>query len=503
MFVRTLVSLCVVSACAVDEVDSHGDFVERAAGPVLIQPGSQTNVLNVVGNDWVIYQSGATIFVSRLEPGARPVAISDTPIAPGTTSGPQVLVSGHVALIWPDQPAFLATTPSRLVIWSPETGAHVASTRSVTPTNTGFFASIAVSPDDRTVVFVDNVDATGTRGDLVFAPIDASRKLTIAHDVNVDYTNPTCTPDIVYSSLEATAHPLASYCTGSDTTATLATVDHGYARILATGLIASPRTFGRHDVVTTVLADHSPVQVGLDGKITVLDTNTSSLVFPTQNGKIYSIATTSAGVAFEQIDPRHHDTHSIVALPISRVYAKHSPPGQPYYTDELVSPDFTTLMYPTQSDPSTGLRDVVIADITDRTPTPVRLASESLCGSSFEIFTQDSTHALYYCLDPATGVFSLFAGSLDTAPHRISSGATEFQHFGVAGSTIVYADNSDFAAVPFTFDLKLADVADPDHQTEVVTTASTNFMVTENRRVVVYSRDVASAPAGVYLSRLR
>src|SRR5262249_5043661 len=160
--------------------------------------------------DWVIYQSGATIFVSRLEPGARPVAISDTPIAPGTVSGPQVLVSGHVALIWPDQASFSPTTPSRLVIWSPETGAHVASTRSVTPTSTGFFSAIAASPDDRTVVFIDNVDATATRGDLVFAPIDARWKLPIAHDVNVDYTNPTCTPDIVYSSLEATARPLAS-----------------------------------------------------------------------------------------------------------------------------------------------------------------------------------------------------------------------------------------------------------------------------------------------------
>jgi hypothetical protein len=65
-----------------------------------------------------------------------------------------------------------------------------------------------------------------------------------------------------------------------------------------------------------------------------------------------------------------------------------------------------------------------------------------------------------------------------------------------------YADNLAGTTVT-TFDLNVADVHAADHQTTLVTGAATNFLVTQDRHEVVYSREDAPTTAGIYVSRTR
>lgn len=502
LFSLSLLSVGAV-ACAPAPDDTDAATTDElaqacAGGPALVQAGAGLNVLGVVGDRYAIYQDGGQIYATRLAPGAARIPLTDA-----TVAGAQVLVAGDVAVIWPDQAAFTPTTPTRMVVWSPWTGARVASTRSVAPTFTNYLPGVAVSPDGRRVLFIDNVDATATRGDLVYARTDLSDRRTIATGIDVDYATGACTPALGFTSAHGGARPYAAFCTADAPAAHLVTVDHGGAvRTLSDALYAPVRVYADDGELTTVRAgDFYPLSIeAATGATTVLDTNPTNIVFPTDDGPL-AFARTAAGWTLQRLGGDAPEP--IAPLPLATTYQGHAPLGQPYYTDPWLSPDGELALFPTTASPTTGLSDVALVDVSGGAATPVTLTADPACGTSFELFTRDSSYALYYCLDLATGVASLHAGSLDEPAHQLSVGATAFQHFATGGSELVFADNVAFTPTAVTFDLIAADAADPGATRTLVSAASTNFMVTADRRYVVYGRDADPALAGLYVTRAR
>ena len=153
-------------------------------------------------------------------------------------------------------------------------------------------------------------------------------------------------------------------------------------------------------------------------------------------------------------------------------------------------------------DPATGLATVNLVDAS-RAPAPlVPLETSATCGQSFELFTLDTRRALYYCLDLSTGAASLRSGGLDGVVRTLSTGdAGDFQHYGLSGTRLVYADDLVITGplwLEWSVSLKVTDAARDDAPVLVVPEAMANYFVTPDRRTLVYSSTTAAGGPGLY-----
>ena len=469
-------------------------------GPVRLQAGSLLGVLATTASRWVVYQDGLTIYATTLSPGAPRVLLAEA-----TVPNIETMVDGDTVMLWPDQTAFTPSVPGRLVVWRPGSAPRQLATRTVVPTSTAFPAGVAASPDGRQVLFLDNLDEAGTRADVVYSGVTGARTV-IARQVDADYANPVCPPYLGFRAQhagDARAQPLAAYCQDGVTGATLATVDGAAPRVLAAGLRSAATVQARAGLVTALTSNLEPISISRSGQLTTLDADSSRLLFPADNGEVLSYAVDASGASqLKRLDPRRPGWQRTVGqLSLVGFAPSHLPiGGHPYYTDNILAYRDRGMMAWTNS--STGALEMQLVDPRGEQAS-VTLGSGLTCGPSYEPFTRDGHHALLYCLDATAGYFSLTTASYGEAPHVVSSGATAFQHFGLGGGRILYADNVAATATGAAFDLKVVDLRQPTAQTTLVAGAATNFVITPDARYVVYSREDDAEHAGLYVERVR
>ena len=472
-------------------------------GPVRLQAGSLLGVLATTASRWVIYQDGLKVYATQPVPDAPRILLTEA-----TVPSVETLVDGDTVMLWPDQAAFSPTVPGRFVVWRPRMTPRVLGTRVVVPTSTAFPPGVAASPDGRHVLFLDNVDAAGARGEVVLESLERPQRMVVASGVDTDYASGTCPPSLGFRAQVAGdrhAQPLAAYCQAGATGATLSTVQGGAPRVLASGLAAPQTVQSRAGLVTALTSSLQPISISRSGATQVLDADPAYLLIPTERGEVlsYSVDAASGSTVLKRLQPGATGASRVVG-PLSAVSfaASHLPiGGHSYYTDDMLAPRERGMMI-WGNDPVSGSLDLQLVDPRGRSSTST-LGPAATCGPAFEPFSRDGRHALLYCLNAAAGSYSLLTASHDTPAQVISSGATAFQHFGLAGSEILYADNVTATATGVAFDLKLADLQAPAAQTTLIAGAATNFVLTADRRHVVYSREDDPQSAGLYLARVR
>jgi len=276
---KTLVHLCLLStigACTADPLLVSEDTAELGHGaPILIQPGTGQIMLAVTDDNFAVYQEGQSVFATKLARGAERELVG---AVPGTNLA-QVLQVGKVVFVWTNPQRNLpGFGVSPLVLWTAKEGAQVISTQSAV----GLVAT-AASSDSKQIVFTTNVTNDGLRGDLVHALTrDALHPTTLLGNTSLAFPSGQCRPLANFGVDRGREVPVAVYCAGTDTTATLSKWRDGVKTDLIAN-IATPLTFlleSNADASTFLvdLADNSVATVTTRGVVTVIESSVTSRV---------------------------------------------------------------------------------------------------------------------------------------------------------------------------------------------------------------------------------
>jgi hypothetical protein len=207
------------------------------------------------------------------------------------------------------------------------------------------------------------------------------------------------------------------------------------------------------------------------------------------------------------LDPLASETVADVTAATGIMFANHLPQGIPQanLTPIPTSPDGSFYGGFNVLDPSTGLTDAYLVDLTTpaRAPVALRTTPDAIPGA--EIATRNSSHMLYYTIDE-TGNVVLYAGGRDGVSRRISTGTTTIGvHYGIRDSVLAYSDAAVGAASDplSTTDIMIADIADPSRRPRAVARQAHDlFFPTRDRRFIVYTSDV-EAGGGLFVAYVR
>lgn len=497
-------------AIAEEELGSAG----KVNRPVQLQAGTNLITYGVTDDDWVLFQDGGTLYASTLR--------RNTPrrtVAQVGTNQPTVLISGRVALIWTEQFYFGAGGVSPLVVWTADAGPKLATAASTV--STLGTRGAAVRPDSREIVFVANASAGGTVGDIVRATPDLRHVETLVAGVDVD-VNGACLPLVGYDGKARPArggsddldshdgsdrHIIAAYCPAGAGAATLSRWDDGRRRDLAGGLALQPTwsSDARGEQIFTIVgASQTPVLVSASGKQTVLENTPTAQGFINFDGDVLTGAFPASGGEIHRFGRRSSTPETVAAFGSGPIRLQHHAEGFRQYTDIPTSADARLLMYSTAFDPSFGF-DMNLLDLSQSPPRSIHLADPGST-TPYELFTTDSSHALYYVFDPTTGNPTLFAASPAGDNRAVSSGdANEFENFSMTGTLVAYSDHMIGTGIDLfdRHDIQLADVGAGEIAPVTLAAGAYNlFFPTPDRRSLVYTSD-AGPETGLFLLRVR
>jgi hypothetical protein len=510
-----LVAAALLGGCAGGpSLDATGGAAALSGARALrLQAGTRLIVYGVTDDDYAVYQDGGSLFASALYPGAARHQIADV-----GTMQPTVLISGRVALVWTGQFYFGSGGVSPLVVWTAAAGPKLAAAASVV--SIAGTRAAAVRPDSGEILFVSNAAADGSVGDIVSATPDLAVVQTLVSGVDVNVAGH-CLPLVGYDGQaraaaddgregRCTPRPIVAWCAAGATSATLSRFVGGARSDLA-GNLAVPPTWSSDaagaSFFTIVGAERTPVLVDTRGAARVLENAPTSRGFIDVDGSIV----TSAGVGgVNELHRLSRDplvAEVVASMGSSSFYQGHHAEGFRQYNDTATSRDGRLMLYGNAVDPNTGLTTLFLVDIAHTPPAPLQLQASTIAAQSFELFTRDSSHALYYTFDVTNGATRLFAASLAGDNRQISSGApTEFAHFALTGSLVAFSDNLVGTGIDLfdRNDIVLADVGATQIAPVTLAVQAYNlFFPTHDRRAIVFTSDHDPAATGLFIIATR
>jgi hypothetical protein len=501
---KAFVPLCLVSllgtACTTDETLSEETAALSLHAPVLVQPGEDQLLLAVTEDNHAIYQEGQALFATELVPGAPRLAVG---VVPGANIA-QVLQVGKVVFIWTDpQRSAPGFGVSPLVMWTAAGGAQLIAAQS----SVGLVAT-AASADSRQIVFTANVTADNARGDLLHAfTDDPLHPTTLVANTTMAFPNAPCRPLANFGRDHGREVPVAQYCAGADTTATMSKwVDGVRSDLIAN--IATPLPFileSDADATTFLvsLAGAGVATVTMDGDVTVVDAAARSPQgFIGRDGAVGYVA---LGAPVELRLALDGDAPATIST-LGRVYrGTYNRSG--YSKPRTVSSDGGLALFGSTRDPATGLTDMNLLDLD--TGAVIPLETDRVATVFSEIFTSDGDHALFFTA-PAGGTATLNAGDRTGATHTIGPAGGVWDALAASGDDISFntsptVDGSSLRSFLLsTGDLFVVD-ADHPHATPrpVSSQASLFYLPSHDRKQLVFPSATERGGPGLYLASSR
>jgi hypothetical protein len=509
MNLRTLISLVGVSLASTAGAQAPSDAVALPAslgsqGSILIQPGTDQVLMGVTDDNFAVYQEGQTLYATALVPGARRHFIAEVPA--GNVA--QILQVGNVVMAWPNPDRTLpGFGVSPLVIWSALGGAHRISENSavaLVATDTG--------PFNLQVLYTTNTTPDGLVGDLAIVDVfSALPPRTLLTQIRLDFPFGQCRPLAAFIGPPGRGVPTAEYCAGKDTTATLSRWVLGKRKDLINGIV-TPLPFvlqtNEHgtEFFVRLAGTGNPVVVTDQGKTRIVDNVSSTTgVIAGEDTVVYTSQTT-AGRELRLAVP---GKGPITAAPkVLGLFASRYNYGG-FSRRPAPSPDQRLVLYGTQLDPTGNFTDLQMLDV--RTGASVTLDGLSETSQADEIFTADSTHALWWGpINRRTFQGALQAGDRTGAVRQVSEDDTVINTLAATGSVVSYNDHITFDSNPFgTFllsngDIHVADVNRPDATRRLIATqAHQVYFPSHHRLGLVYTTDATGVAPGLYLASAR
>jgi hypothetical protein len=495
--IASLVLAVTCAATAHDEPDA-ADSLLASRAPILIQPGANQLLYGVTDDNFAIYQEGQTVYVTALVPGARRRVIAQVP---GNNIA-FILQVGNVALVWTDPQV---NTPggglSPLVIWSAIGGA-----RRISESSQVAFIASDVNANNLQVLYTTNVKADGTVGDLALIDVFAAtppRTLLSQIPINVPFGP--CRPLAAFMGPPGRAVPMAAYCPGTDTTATLSRWI-GNRRIDLIKNIATPMPFtletnpDETEFLVQLAPNNTPTVVTDEGRVRTVDDVTIFAGYIGDRNAVMYGANPSPGVFELRLAQRGRPPVTIDPQ-LSFIWGSfYNYSG--YAKIRTPSPDDRLLLYSTQFSGFGG--DLKLLDA--RTANVVTIDAQPRTLPGFEIFTSDSRFVLYALNPNPFGQGTLFAADRNGAAHQLSEDDTMFINWAGAGSVVSYNDQPVFNSAPLgqnyasTADLHVIDAARPGSVPRLVAKqAHLFYFPSHQRRGLVFTSDAEARP-GLYLA---
>lgn len=503
---KPIVTLCLVSllgtACTEELVLSGEEAALSHRAPILIQPGGDQILLAVTDDNHAVYQEGQALFATELRAGAPRRAVGTVP----GSNVAQVLQVGDVVFIWTNPqrnaPGFGV---SPLVMWTAAGGAQLISAQS----SVGLVAT-AASADSRQIVFTTNVTPDNARGDLVHAYTnDPLHPTTLVANTAMAFPNGQCRPLASFGHDHGREVPVAQYCAGADTTATMSKWVDGVRTDLIAN-IATPLPFilesdARATTFLVNLANNRVATVTMEGDITVVDPAARSPQgFIGRDGAVGYLV---LGAPFElrlALDGQAPETVST----LGRIYrGTYNRAG--YSKPRTVSSDGRLALFGSTRDPATNLTDMNLLDLD--TGDVIPLEDDIVATVFSEIFTSSGDHALFFTVtDPTSATATLVTGDRTGATHAIGPADGVWDVLAASGDDISFNTNPtlDFSSFRATFlwtgDLFVADADHPDAAPRLVSEqASLLYLPSHDRKKLVFPSATESAGPGLYLANAR
>lgn len=489
-------------AWAGDDNDDYDDeYGSHRPAPELVQPGERLVLLGVTSDNYALVQDGQTVYASELKRGARQQIVGTSPL--GVVAF--VYTVGKVAFVWTQPNRSLpGFGVSPLTVWSAATGATAAAEQSPIGTFT-----TSASEDGRHVMYTTRGTPDGSVGDIEFARTDMSQRTTLVAGVPMAFPGGPCRPWGSFVGNGHRSHPVALFCEGGATTATLASWSSaGIARsTLLTDVLTQPffrvSPDGRQ-FFTALAGSRTPVVVNDRGDVRRLEEGVLSRQgFFTTNSDVYYTARGSQSHTTEihRASLRTGGT----AFVVDNVVAIHTvQTGSDLIVTPPSSPDGRKLAYATGQDPVTGLLDFRIADLVNagsRAPEPARVTT-----LSGPVFSADSKYALYARIDDvSTGNAQLIAAG----PHgNFALGAPSlWSHDRLKGARIVFNDNVVYDATDFfrsTADLKMVNLSRPTQSLSIIEAqAYLAYFPSKGGREMAYTTGRGRSGPGLYVAKGR
>jgi hypothetical protein len=480
-------------------VDTQSMTALLGHGPVKIQSGAKLLLHAVTSDNYALYQEGQTLYATKLTVGARRTLVAQVP----SENIAQVLQVGKVVFVWTDpQRELPGFGVSPLVLFTAQGGARVISSMSAV----GLVAT-AASADDRQIVFPTNTTPDGLRGDLAHAFTNSPLAPSIVlHDIPLDFPFGTCRPLAGFGSAGKALFPIAAYCAGTDTTATLSKWVDGVKTDLVSGIV-TPMPFrldgnpqGTRFLIDCI--DGTVEAVNASGDTTVVDNVISKQGFITAAGTIgYTTVPSAAGQPAELRLALGGNAPRTVAE-VARLYVGlHNRSG--YYRRETTSRDGRWALFGSNLDTGTGSMDMHLLDV--RSGDVVDLGAKATAAVGSEIFTRDSSHAFFVARpDQTANTGTLFAANRNGA-RPISADDTVSDALAASGSRVSFTDKTVYDPqrefLLSTGDLQVVDTADTcvtprliAHQVNLM------YWPSHDRRAIAFTSDNESGGPGLYLA---
>lgn len=480
-----LLAACVAEPTDLDRTAQAADAIAKhhaCADDALVQPGAALVLLGVTADDHAIYQDGSTVYATALHAGAAPVAVGSVPA--GNTAF--AYIAGKVAFVWtnPDY-SMPGYGVSPLEIYSAAYGAAHASDAS--PIGT---LVTAASDDGRRITFPDNTDAAGSVADLIIASPDLSTRSVLIADIAANFPSGPCRPNAVFLGHGKQAYPAVAACASGAPRATLSTWRNGVRADIG-DLRTPPRLTvdpdGKRIGTMRYDAANAPIPVVITpatGAITVLDPGApaSRVLFGGDGAALWVDATT----AVHRVKLPKLATAEVVVPALAALFGGGA--GSQSLGETPTSADGRALLYATTFDPSTGLSDILLADLKHGTSATIDAGT-----SNYVLFGNPFTRDSKFVVTNSITDLTTFAGPLvatrvsDLDQRDISDDRPANWLFG-AGDDVVVGDNFVFGTTLFdsTVDLSVVD-ASSGQVREVAAGANFYFFVADGGHAVVYT----------------
>ncbi len=431
-------------------------------------------------------------------------AIFAVPIAPaGGDAGAPVMVStndgsgfetlGNAVLAWTGATQSSGLSVGAMTLWTAANGlqANIA-TGSLGPNNqvSGW---VAVSSDNKYVLYFDNASSLGGTADLYAAGTDGTRKTRLVAGVAISQQ---CTPQVGFAG----DYAVASYCTsvptsdGGTSSLPVATITAwsgtGWTTSAPVSASAYPSwsTDGKGLVAYANTAGFYVYTAATDGS-TLIDAAGSSGLFTSDSA---SIVYSAAGGSIRR---------STVASPSPQVVLPAGDAGSGYLGLVALSGDDGHLLTYKTFDPNTGFIDLYLSP-TAPGSTAIPLSSAVTSAVYGDPFTADGTHALFFA-----NLNSSLVGDYDemavTGSTPAKLGSVAWEGFATTAAKVLFNDNwvADSTGSGRA-DLEAVDTsAATPTVTKLVSQADAFFYLSADKSKVVYTWSYcAGSQAGLYVT---
>lgn len=465
-FVAAVLGAALVGCATPDTTPEGSDTpVTPPVGKQLLVGGALT-LRGMTSDGWVVYSDNATLTLH-----AAPIAGGAARDIVALGNSFAISIWGKVVFAWSNKND---AAVGALTVWTSDGGAHAVSKASLAPW-------VAASMDGKNIQYLDGVDASGQKGNLVLAGGDGSNPKVILQGLT-GLSNDGCRALMGFAG----SYAIAAHCTAGAKRATISSF--AISSGTQTELVSDAENDWTTDLagtkVLTATSGGTVVIPVAGGAVTIIDPAGGTGVFADDDSVIYGAGSGSL-------------RRSAVSSPAPTTLVPSGVGG--LYG---VSPDGQYVIYYNKMDYTHLVSDMYLSSAI-MPGAPMTLSSTQTAGVFGNAFTSDASHLLYSTeVNSEQQTSTLNALALGTDKSSVLA-KNVWVTWAAKGSKVVYSDNYAWTGDRGHADVRVVDPAKGGEPVLIVNQADAEIMLSPGLDQIVYTWSLEDSPrAGLYVANI-